>query len=142
MLATKQQVQLALRLADALRAAHPYAPEPMRLAGVVAFAAIDDDATVNAAELESAVLACEPLARGLDSAKRDTYVASARVPGLTYRVTMGHAGALWCSCEDKRRNPSERCKHMASAEASGGATAGARPCFYPPRTRGARKAVS
>lgn len=146
MLATKPQIQLALRLADTLRAAYPHAPEPDALADLLAFAAIDDESPVDADRLQAAVLACEPLARALPAAPigpaTDAYVASARVPGLTYRVTMRGGGAVWCTCEDKRRHPAERCKHMASAEATSAASAGARPCLYPPRVRGARRAAS
>ena len=141
--ATRDQLRQALRLSDALRRVEPRHPAVAALGDLLAFAAVDDDAAVDSAELLAALEAVGPVlaAHSADGDLRTVLVASTSRPGLSHRVTLAGARAVSCTCEDYARHAS-RCKHMASAEQAGAPSAGPMVCVVGPRTRGPRRVRS
>lgn len=145
--ATRSEVRTALRLADSLTGfcrrfgdADPAVPA---LVGVLAFAAVDDEAEVDADALASAVAACGPaVARyaSEDATPRRAQVGSGTRSGTAYTVPMVGRTALSCGCDDHRFHRADRCKHMISAEQIAGASPGPLPCIVAPRSRPRRSA--
>jgi hypothetical protein len=145
--ATRSEIRTALRLADALtgfcRRFDDADPAVPALVGVLAFAACDDEADVDADALSAAVLACAPaVARyaAEDATPRSAKVGSGTTAGKAYTVPMVGRTALSCGCDDHRFHRSDRCKHMISAEQIAAASPGPLPCIVAPRSRPRRSA--
>ena len=151
-LATNADLHAAATLARRLR---PLASTPAESAAVECIfdlAAFADVGDVGAAELSKALDAVADLvARSAGAVdvladSRVVRVSSQRIAGLSYSVTMVGARAAACTCPDFVRSSkvlglAVRCKHMASAEQTGGAAGGAAPCIVAPRRRSTRKAA-
>lgn len=140
--ASRADIRTALRLADSLagfcRRFGDDDPAVAALVGVLAFAAVDDEATVDADELSAAVLACAPaVARYAteDATPRRATVGSGTTAGKAYTVPMVGRVPLSCGCDDHRFHRGDRCKHMASAEQIAAASPGPLPCIVAPRSR-------
>jgi hypothetical protein len=140
--ASRADIRTALRLADSLagfcRRFGDDDPAVSALVGVLAFAALDDDATVDADALAAALLACGPaVARyaSEDATPRSARVGSGSTAGKSYTVPMVGRVPLSCGCRDHRFHASDRCKHMISAEQIAAASPGPLPCIVAPRSR-------
>ncbi len=143
--ATRGDIRTALRLADSLagfcRRFGDNDPAVTALSDLLSFAAIDDDAEVDADALAAAVLACGPaVARygSEDATVRTAKVGSGSTAGKSYTVPMVGRVALSCGCDDHRFNADARCKHMISAEQVTAASPGPLPCVVGPRSRSRR----
>ena len=140
--ASRADIRTAIRLADSLagfcRRFGDNDPAVAALVGVLAFAAVDDEADVDAAELSAALLACGPaVARyaSEDATPRSAKVGSGSKAGKAYTVPMVGRTALSCGCDDHMFHASDRCKHMISAEQIASASPGPLPCIVAPRSR-------
>jgi hypothetical protein len=140
--ASRADIRTALRLADSLsgfcRRFSDNDPAVAALAGLLAFAAVDDEAEVDADALASAVLACGPAVARYgteDATPRVALVGSGTTAGKSYTVPMVGRAALSCGCDDHRFNADARCKHMISAEQIAAASPGPLPCVVAPRSR-------
>jgi hypothetical protein len=140
--ASRADIRTALRLADSLaafcRRFNDNDPAVAALAGLLAFAAVDDEAEVDADALASAVLACGPAVARYgteDATPRVALVGSGTTAGKSYTVPMVGRAALSCGCDDHRFNADARCKHMISAEQIAAASPGPLPCVVAPRSR-------
>ena len=145
--ATPAEIRTALRLADSLaglcRRFGDADPAVIALGDLLAFAAVDDEAEVDAEALAAAVLACAPaVARyaGEDATPRSAKVGSGSTAGKAYTVPMVGRTALACGCDDHRFHRGDRCKHMISAEQIAAASPGPLPCIVAPRSRPRRSA--
>ena len=145
--ATPAEIRTALRLADSLaglcRRFGDADPAVIALGDLLAFAAVDDDATVDAGALAAAVAACQPAAARYayeDATPRSAQVGSGTTDGKAYTVPMVGRTALSCGCDDHRFHRADRCKHMISAEQIAGASPGPLPCIVAPRSRPRRSA--
>lgn len=140
--ATRADIRTALRLADSLaafcRRFDDDDPAVAALSGLLAFAAVDEDAEVPADRLTAAVAACAPaVARYAfeDATPRTATVGSGTKAGKAYDVSMVGRGAISCACKDHRFHRGDRCKHMISAEQIAAASPGPLPCIVAPRSR-------
>ena len=146
--ASRADIRTAIRLADSLaglcRRFGDNDPAVAALSGLLAFAAVDDEAEVDAAELSAAVLACGPAVARYgteDATPRVALVGSGTKAGKSYTVPMAGRAALGCGCDDHRIHRGERCKHMISAEQIAAASPGPLPCVVAPRSRPRRVRV-
>ena len=140
--ASRADIRTALRLADSLagfcRRFGDADPAVAALVGLLAFAAVDDEATVDADALSAALLACGPaVARyaSEDASPRSAKVGSGSTAGKAYTVPMVGRVPLSCGCADHRFHRGDRCKHMISAEQIAAASPGPLPCIVAPRSR-------
>jgi len=146
--ASRADIRTALRLADSLaafcRRFNDNDPAVEALVVLLACAAVDDEAEVDADALASAVLACGPAVARYgteDATPRVALVGSGTTAGKSYTVPMVGRAALSCGCDDHRFNADARCKHMISAEQVSAASPGPLPCVVAPRSRPRRVRV-